>query len=293
MNITDPNVQSALIAAIVTIITLVLRAFAKPLWERSFHRFKLESEYKYDQRKKVRDAISKHKVPLLNAAEYLNHRLLNFSKNADKGWHTKGCDENYVDKYYLLSFSYRFLLFFAICRKVDLELVFLDSSESTKKDLEMLKYLKFFPQFFCDAGIFNGRGYDQSKATDHFFGDDFRELVNKLSLGGDDKLISFSEFKDGRYKEDFESIVNYFSGISVDHSCNRWHALSGFHFALISFLNDYGYDFQKVSNYNLSDLANSLPKNLLLDNIKNFSIRVSLGKNKNIRKAISAMSAVD
>lgn len=60
MNITDPNVQSALIAAIVTIITLVLRAFAKPLWERSFHRFKLESEYKYDQRKKVRDAISKH-----------------------------------------------------------------------------------------------------------------------------------------------------------------------------------------------------------------------------------------
>ncbi|QSB41860.1 hypothetical protein JTY93_11205 [Pseudomonas hygromyciniae] len=78
MEFTDPKVQSALIAAAVTIATLLLRAITKPIWERNFHKFKLESDYTYDQRKKVKEAISKHKVPLLNSAESLNHRLWNF-----------------------------------------------------------------------------------------------------------------------------------------------------------------------------------------------------------------------
>ncbi|KAB0509269.1 hypothetical protein [Pseudomonas moorei] len=169
MSLTDPNVQSALIAASTTLTVLFLRALAKPVWERSFHKFKLESDYRYDQRKRVREAISKYKVPLLNSAEYLNHRLWNFSKNAPEAWHVKSADEQIKDKYYLQSFCYRFLLFFAICRKVDLELVFLDSTVSTKEDLELLKYLKCFPHFFCDAGIFEGLNYDHSKPTDHFF----------------------------------------------------------------------------------------------------------------------------
>lgn len=53
MSLTDPGVQSALIAAVVTLTVLVLRALAKPIWERNFHRFKLESDYRYDQRKKL------------------------------------------------------------------------------------------------------------------------------------------------------------------------------------------------------------------------------------------------
>src|SRR5476649_2754630 len=124
MEFTDPKIQSALIAAAVAILTLLLRALTKPIWERSFHKFKLDSDYKYDQRKKVREAISKYKVPLLNAAESLNHRLWNFSKNASEAWHIRKDEENISDKYYLLSFCYRFLLFFSLCRKVDLELVY-------------------------------------------------------------------------------------------------------------------------------------------------------------------------
>lgn len=105
-------------------------------------------------------------------------------------------------------------------------------------------------------------------------------------------MISFSEFRGGVYKVDFEAVINYFSGVSIDRSCNRWYALNGFHFALMSFLNDYGYDFQKTKNSKLVSLANVLPRNLLVDNIKRFSSRVSLDRNKNMRKVISAISAI-
>ena len=287
----DPEVQSALIAAAVTLFVLVLQAFTKPLWERHFHRFKLESEYKNDQRKKVRGAISKHKVPLLNAAEYLNHRLWNFSENAHLGWHVANSGVVARDQYYLQSFCYRFLLFFAICSKVDLDLVFLDSTESTSKDLEFLKYLRLFQQFFCDAGIFKGLNYDDSKDTDHFFGDDFRGIISKIE--GSDGFISFSEFKARINEEDFQRIVGYISGVSIDRSCKRWYVLNGLHFALMSFLNDYGYDFQKTAQPKISKLAKGLPKNLLINNVERFAGRISLGKNKSVREVIKAMSEVN
>lgn len=291
IEISDPEVQSALIAAVVTLVVLVLQAFTKPLWERHYYRFKLESEYKNDQRKKVREAISKHKVPLLNAAEYLNHRLWNFSKNAHLGWHVAKNGVVADEQYYLQSFCYRFLLFFAICSKVDLELVFLDSTESTSKDLEFLKYLRLFQQLFCDAGIFKGLIYDSSKDTDHFFGDDFRGIISKIE--GGDGFISFSEFKTSINEESFQRVVGYFSGISTDRSCKRWYVLNGFHFVLMSFLNDYGYDFQKTAESKILKLAKGLPQNLLINNIERFAGRISLGKNKSVCGVIRAMSEVN
>lgn len=290
MEFTDPKVQSALIAAAVTIATLLLRAITKPIWERNFHKFKLESDYKYDQRKKVREAISKYKVPLLNSAESLNHRLWNFSKNAPEAWHTQRDGENISEKYYLLSFCYRFLLFFSLCRKIDLELVYLDSTVSTKKDLDFLKYLKLFPQIFSDTEIFKGTGYNQSVASDHFFGDEFRELVSKMS--NDDKLLSYSEFIKKVEEKEFTNLITYFSGISADHSCLRWRALNSFHFILMAFLNDYGYDFQETSKEKMLGLAKSLPKNSLVENADAFIKRACLNKNKEVRNAMSALSDV-
>ena len=290
MEFTDPKVQSALIAAAVTIATLLLRAITKPIWERSFHKFKLESDYTYDQRKKVKEAISRYKVPLLNSAESLNHRLWNFSKNAPEAWHIQRDAENITDRYYLLSFCYRFLLFFSLCRKIDLELVYLDSTVSTKKDLEFLKYLKLFPQFFSDTEIFKGTGYNQSVTTDHFFSDDFRELIGKMS--SNDKMLSYSEFKKKVEEKEFINVINYFSGISVDHSCLRWQVINSFHFILVAFLNDYGYDFQKTSKEKISGLAKGLPKNGLIKNAYTFIERACLNNNKEVRKAMSALLGV-
>lgn len=290
MEFTDPKVQSALIATTATIATLLLQTITKSIWERNFHKFKLESDYKYDQRKKVREAISKYKVPLLNSAESLNHRLWNFSKNAPEAWHIQKDGENISDKYYLLSFCYRFLLFFSLCRKIDLELVYLDSTVSTKKDLDFLKYLKLFPQIFSDTEIFKGTGYNQSADTDHFFSDEFREFVREMI--SDDKMLSYSEFKKKVEEKEFTFLITYFSGISVNHSCLRWKALNSFHFILMAFLNDYGYDFQKTSREKISGLAKSLHPNTLIKNANTFIERACLNNNKEVRNAMSALSDV-
>lgn len=290
MELTDPKIQSTLISAAVTIATLLLSAITKPIWERHFYKFKLESDYKYDQRKKVREAISKYKVPLLNSAELLNHRLWNFSRNAPEAWHTLREGERISEKYYLSSFCYRFLIFFSLCRKIDLELIYLDSTVSTKKDLYFLKYLKLFPQIFSDTEMFKGTDYDHSAATDHFFGDDFRELVSKISNG--EKLLSYSEFREKVEEKEFTRLITYFSGISENHSCRRWQALNSFHFILMAFLNDYGYDFQKTSKQKMSDLAKSVPPNSLVKNIDAFIERACLNKNKEVRNAMSALSNV-
>jgi len=115
----DPKITAAIIAAFVSIFTLLITSLIKPFWEKHFHKFKLKSVHDFEQRKQIKEAISKNKTMLLNSAESLNHRLWNFSKNSDKKWHSFNENDNLEDKYYLVSFCYRFLAFFAWCRIIE------------------------------------------------------------------------------------------------------------------------------------------------------------------------------
>ena len=68
MNFTDSEVQAAFNPGCCNFICSCSSGVFKALWERYFHRFKLEVEYKNDQRNITRETISKHKVLLFNAA---------------------------------------------------------------------------------------------------------------------------------------------------------------------------------------------------------------------------------
>ncbi|MCC5901621.1 MAG: hypothetical protein JJT87_06815 [Halomonas sp.] len=289
MEFNDSKVQAALIAAGVSVFILVLKGITRPLWERYFHSYKLESDYKFEQKKQVREAISKHKIVLLNAAESLNHRMWNFSENALEGWHRADNFPLY-EKYYLVSFCYRFLLFFAICREIEKETIFLDSTVSTNTDLTLLKYIKLFPQLFCDVSIFDGVEYDKSSDTDHFYRDDFNAMLKKISPSGE--LLDFEEFKALNLQKDFSKIISYLSGISVQRDCIRWQSLSSFHFVLMAFLNEYGYDFQVTSEKQFKDLSNNLPSNTITQNVEKFVKRSGLGKNKQLKSAIMCLKRV-
>ncbi|HHW1942676.1 hypothetical protein JEX92_22635 [Pseudomonas aeruginosa] len=104
----------------------------------------------------------------------------------------------------------------------------------------------------------------------------------------DDKTLSYSEFKKKVKEKEFTNLISYFSGISANHSCLRWQLLNSFHFILMAFLNDYGYDFQKTSKVKILELAQSLPPNRLIKNACILIERVCLNNNKEVRKAISA-----
>lgn len=279
----DTNIIVAIISAIVSILTLVIVSMTKPFWEKYFYKFKLKTDHENEQRKKIKFAISKHKVSLLDSAESLNHRLYNFSGNCIHGWHTNPEEH----PYYLESFTYRFISFFAECRQSQLQMVYLDSTVSDKSDLEFIKSLKLFPQFFCDTKMFEGQSYGLDQSTDHFYKNNFIEIVD--SLLSKDGVLSFKEFKLLEYDKK-EKIYSYLKGISQDKSCLKWYSLNSFHFALMGFLNEYGYDFQKTSKQDLSELSMKNNDNILLDNVIKILAKNCLPNSSQITKSITHLN---
>ncbi len=140
-----------IIASIIT--TLII----KPIADKYLYDFKLESDYKAEQRRKIKDVLSKHKVHLLKSCESLNHRLWNFLNNHPKNWHDVNGDFSNVDKYYIQSFVYRILSVIAWVQIIEKDLIFLDTTISKKEDLMLIKYFRLIEQTFCDLKLYEGK----------------------------------------------------------------------------------------------------------------------------------------
>lgn len=284
----NPVITSALVSAGVTLIIFILKGTLKPFWEKHFHKYKLKSEHEYEQRKHIKSALSKYKAPLLDAAESLNHRLWNFSSNCKHGWLIIDPRKTKQEQYYLYSFCYRFLSFFALCRKIEKELVYLDSTLSEKNDLYFVKYLKLMKNIFCDASIFKDLDYDVEHAVDHFFKDDMLSIVDSLIT--ENGVISFSEF-DKLGTEKYQSVINYFSSISKERNCNKWYVLHAFHFVLMAFLSKYGYDYQVTSKKKLNTLFNATPKNIITNNLLKIISDMRLDDCKKMKISIKILTS--
>ncbi|MBO2659712.1 hypothetical protein [Shewanella algae] len=284
----DPKIIAAVVSGSVTLSVLILKGLTKPFWEKHFHHFKIRTEHRYEQKKKIKEAISKYKVPLIDAAESLNHRLWNFSGNCSKDWLTFKPKEKIKDKYYLQSFCYRYLVFFAWCRKIEKELVYLDSTLSDKDDLYFVKYLKTMQNIFCDVSLFDGRNYDSEHAVDHFFKDQLLSMADSLIT--ESGVVSFSEFQTWNISK-YKKVSDYFSTISKNQDCNKWFALHGFHFVLMAFLSKYGYDYQKTSKCKLEQLRDNTPQNLVANNLFELVRKSHLDKCKNMKVTMKVLRA--
>jgi hypothetical protein len=281
----DVKIQTVIISGSVTLAVLLINWLLKPLWEKYFHNYKLKSDHAYEQKKKIKETISKNKVPLIDSAESLNHRLWNFTKYIGEQWHYYDEGEDISNKYYPHSFTYRFLAFFAWARKTEKEMIYLDSTISDPDDLEFIKYLKLLPQLFWDAGMFKGKLYDNSKDTDHFYRDDFNKLLDSMIVA--DVVITYAEFLEKENSFDFYGkAYGYLSSIKKEKECLKWQAVQSFHFMLMSFLTKFGYDFQKTSNNDLKKVAESSPKNTVISNLEYVINKLHLDKSKEIRNAI-------
>lgn len=280
----DSTVMAALVGAGSTLTVLVITGVTKPFWEKYIYKYKLQFDHNYEQKKKIKAAISKHKVQLLDSSDALNHRLWNFIENCSEGWLEIKSGEKAENKYYLHSFCYRFLSFFAWCRKVEKELIYLDSTLSTKDDLDFVKYIKAMRDIFCDVKVLDGRGYDKKYSKDHFFKDQFIEIT-ELLIKDDGGVMGYGEFKKIDIDK-YKIIVNYFSSIISDKSCNKWYMLNGFHLILISFLYRYGYDYQKTSDKKIRKLIKDSGENKIIVNINNILISYKLNKRSEITKVL-------
>lgn len=242
---------------------------------------RLDQTHFHEQRKNIKESISKNKVNIINAADELNHRLWNFSENYSNNWHKKN-DKSINEQYYLYSFAYRLLAFYAWCAKAEGDMIYLDSTVAEDKDLDFVKFLKLFPQIMCDASLFSGVEYDVSHDTDHFYKNDFNNMIRQMIVN--EQIISFEEFKIKITSEklDVEKVINFLSEINPHENRLRWPRVAILHIALLMFMNTFGYDFQHTSTIKVKELQGKYPKNLALLNFEQMLCRLNLKENKEV-----------
>src|SRR3954467_8597112 len=89
-NIKASDWRGILVAALTALATTPATNWTKErqrlYTEKALHRAKADTDYEYEQRKKLRDAIGEYRGQLVEAATDFNYRLMNLDRNIDKGW---------------------------------------------------------------------------------------------------------------------------------------------------------------------------------------------------------------
>ena len=285
----DPKIVAAIIAAITSIVILVVSFIFKSLYQRHFHTFKLEQEYRYEQRKKLKEILSRNKIQLLNSCESLDFRLWNFTTHYKDNWHEVG-GKYTTGGYYFKSFVYRFVRVFSWIRKIEDEMVYLDTTIATRSDMEFLKYLRLFPQLLCDLSLFEGFDYDPNYQKDHIFTNNFERMSQCMIK--ENSIYTYPQFEEefGVLKEDLFHACKFIDGLSPDEDRLRWDRLQVLHIALTAFLNSFGYDFQKASDEKIEELINQPRKSRLIANFVQLIKRNKLDKQKEFKKVIKVIT---
>lgn len=279
------ELQVVILSGIVSLVTSILLFYINHLGEHNFHIFKLESDHKYNERKKIKEILAKNKIQLLNSCESLNHRFWNLAKNYKNGWHSFESSEYLNKNYYIFSFGYRLLSVFAWVRKIEKDMVYLDTTIATKEDLEFIKFLRLFPQIMCDTRLYAKVEYNYNDATDHFFKNHFEKMSDLFIKDGD--IITYSEFeKNYSNYLDVYPIFKYLNGISPDENRFRWDRLQVLHIAILSFLNSYGYDFQYTDDEKLKEILYTPRLNRFMTNYEIMLKDFKLNNHKEVNRIL-------
>ena len=252
----DFKVQAALISSATTIILFFVGWLFRGIYERISLHYRLNKEFQFEQKKKLKEEIAKNKIHLLNAVEEISHRLWNFTQNVGENWHKN-------DDYYLRSFVYRFLNFLHWTIKTERDTITIDTTVANSSDITFLKYVKTFKDIFTDVDLYENMEYNREDDTNHFYKNN---LIGYCKwIVSDDRVIDFDEFitKLGTGREPIQRVFKYFTQIENDITDKSLNTLKCFHLLAINFLNEYGHDYQKTPDEKLNRIK-ALYKNQII-----------------------------
>jgi len=247
-----PAVIAAIVAAITSLATLLLTLLTKNFIEKRLLIFKLDTEHKFDQRKKIKTVLAANKSHLLNACENLNHRLWNFGKPDHFKW--LDVKSSYITpNYYFHSTIYRILAVYAWMQKIQTELIHLDTTIASKEDLEFIKFIRFYGRIFSDTDFFKDLDYDYNYQTDHIFKNNIDELYQ--CVVNNERIITYNEFTGNlgtlHRQGNLLPFYKLLDGVNDFENRLRWQWFPILKLLNIAFLNAYGYDYQQTSDEKL------------------------------------------
>ncbi len=260
----SPQLIAAIVAALTTLITFFLTLFTKNYIEKGLLKFRLDTEHHFEQRKKIKNVLAANKSHLLKACENLNHRLWNFSTPDHFRWLKVDGDFN-TPHYYFHSFIYRILAVNAWMHKIESELIHLDTTIATKEDLEFIKFIRFHGRIFSDTAFFKGYDYDYNYQTDHIFKNNLDELFQCVMKNN--QVISFNEYLSAiPIGNQLDCLYRLLDGVNLEEDRLRWQWFQILKMLNLTFLNSYGYDYQKTSEDKMITAINNPLKSKLCEN---------------------------
>ena len=289
----DIKIQTVIISSVLGLFAGLLGSYIKHILLKISVKHKFETEYVYEQKKKLRDLIGVYYGRFLESAEQLNHRLMNLHINKDRGWLNVNSIYNKPnDTYYFSTTVYRFLAFQFLIRKFSADAIYIDSRIAEQNDLLFLKFIKALESIMTDVTLFVGHEYDFNFAIDHFLRDDLRLICEEIEDKENNKIISIKKYYELLEKNDlynFMSILQFFDGLCQNEKRFRWDRLVSFHLLLICFINNFGYDMQKTDKKKLNQIAQSIINEKIHYNFVNSIIKVGLKKNKYCKRLIKIL----
>jgi hypothetical protein len=257
------------------IVAAIVSAAVSYFFRTRETRHRLETEYEYEQRKKLRDLIARYHGRLLNAANSLNYRFWNLYANHEKGWlNVRGTWS--PERYYFLSFVFRFLNVCALVRAFEKEAVFVDARIAKRRDFQFLQYLAALRWCMTDVALFEGLEYDNFDEVDHFFSDTFRQYCDAY-IQSDGSALEFEAFTH-RVQTDrsFDPVLRFFDSLGKSEQRLRWDRLVAFHLLLVAFINIIGYPEHRTSQSKMNNIAQQARHRSVLTNLASWLPRHGL-----------------
>lgn len=265
------------------VISAIVSAAISYYFRKREIRNRLEVEYEYEQRKKLRELIGRYHGRLLNASDSLNRRLWNFYAKHEQGWLVVNGDYS-PDYYYFHSFTHRFLNVFSLIRLFEREALYVDARIAEKKDFVFLKYIGALRWCITDVALFDGLTYGDFHQTDHFFADNFRHYCDSC-IESDGNFIEFDAFVN-RVQEDrsLDEVLAFFDSLCFTEERYRCDRLIALHLLLMAFINAFGYAEQQNSEEQFAQVAKKIRNEQIRQNLAASLSRHGLGSDKDAER---------
>lgn len=292
----DPKIIAAIIAAVTSLITLGLTLIFRPWIESLTHKSKVQIDYDYEQKKRVKDTLAVHKIQILNSADSLKGRIANlFSNEESLDWISVNGNFQNTDNYYFHSTTFRILDLLARIVHLNRELVYMDTTIASNEDTVFLKYLKVIQLSFQKYNLFDGLEGELTfdiLERDVIYRNDLEELSELLFDTEFGKIMSISGYKNlvELDSSKFRIIHEFLDGISPNENRLRYDRLVVLYLVLIPFLDRFGYDYQKVSNEKIKNIISRLKKKGVLPNFTNLIERYHLSKEKGMKRILKQIN---
>jgi hypothetical protein len=227
---------SAMGGAMITALGAVVLGFIN---HRSTSR-QVARQYKFDQRKELRDKVAHHHGLLVDAAESLRSRARLIYGCQDLALDSTSD----LDRYYVESTAMRLLHLTALAIRFESTAVFFDRRVAGEEGL-FLTYAKAIRWVICDPFLDRedaNPGDDPTNTGDWFYTDRLKDMSNRV-FEPDGTLLGLEKFQAdcNSQKPTFLRVVRFIEGLNTADADHRWDRFVALDLVTMAFLNRFGY----------------------------------------------------